>query len=101
MNGLIIASIAIHVILTALLGLSGEYPGGLVAAMAVSILVSIFGGIMIATGARKPGAIIVIIGCVMFVPIGGKTSKVNINLSDLEPGVGDELLSFLEAQAAA
>jgi len=70
MNGLIIASVIINGLLVLLLGTTGEYPAGLSIAMGVSVLVSLGGALLIAAGARRPGAILVMIGCALFVPIG-------------------------------
>ena len=70
MNGLIVVSVVINGLLALVLGASGEYPQGLSIAMGISVLVSVGGAVLIATGARKPGAILVMIGCALFVPIG-------------------------------
>lgn len=70
MNGLILVSIVINVIVAASLSSDPQLPGGFTLFMGLFVVISIVGAIMIAAGSRKPGAIMVIIGCITFVPIG-------------------------------
>jgi hypothetical protein len=69
MNPLLLVGIAINCVVTAFLAISGEY-SFLWMIMAAFVGLSIVGAILIATGNRKIGAILAIIGCVPFVPIG-------------------------------
>ncbi len=71
MNGLIIASIIINAVVS--IGVGQNYPedqGAIIAVLACFVVLSIIGAVMIASGSKKPGAILVTIGCIVFVPIG-------------------------------
>ena len=70
MNGLVVVSIIINTILVVILGSSGEYPPFLVGMMGVFLGLSILGAIISVAGAKKPGAVLIIIGCILFIPIG-------------------------------
>ena len=66
MNGFIIVGIIINGALVVL----REYPGGSAALMGWFVGISILGAMMIVAGKRKLGANMVIVGCVLFVPVG-------------------------------
>ncbi len=70
MNGLIIASVVINGILTVITAANPEMPGAFTAIMGLFVALSVIGAIMISSGSKKGGAIMVIVGCIFFIPIG-------------------------------
>jgi len=69
-NGLIIASIIVNAVLSIIGGLGFENPGIFIGIFGIFLLLSVLGAIIISTGSPKAGAILVIVGCAFFVPIG-------------------------------
>jgi len=70
MNGLLILGVVLNGLLVAGVGMSGEYPAGLTMVMGACWALCLLGVMMVAGGARKAGAIMAVIGCVVFVPLG-------------------------------
>jgi len=71
MNMLIIVSIIINIMAT--IGLGDQYPEYQEMVLGVCgffVALSIVGAVMISSGSRDTGAILVTIGCFVFVPIG-------------------------------
>ncbi|MGA2641059.1 MAG: ankyrin repeat domain-containing protein [Spirochaetia bacterium] len=69
MNGLMVAGVIVNAFVGIVYGLAGGYVG-FVAFTLVMVGISVVGMIVIATGSKRAGAILVIIGSVGFVPIG-------------------------------
>jgi len=70
MNGLLVFGIAVDAGVVALLGLSGEAPWILTVILGVFWVISVVGVVLIAAGVRRPGAYVVLVGCLVFAPIG-------------------------------
>lgn len=70
MNGLVIGGIALNSLVVFAVAVTGEYPAALVAIMAGCVALSASGALLVGAGRRRPGAILVMIGCVAFIPLG-------------------------------
>lgn len=70
MNPMLIAGVVINGFVTLAASSSGGYPDGLILVMGLFVALSVVGLIVIATGNKRLGAILAMIGCVIFVPIG-------------------------------
>ena len=70
MNGLIIGGVIVNAVMSLILGTTMEYVGGLIVVMVIFLVISIFGIILIAAGSKKAGAVMVIIGSIIYIPIG-------------------------------
>jgi hypothetical membrane protein len=70
MNGGMIGGIIVNALVVLAVGALGEYPAKLAMVLAVPVALSVLGAILVGVGQRKVGAWLVMIGCVVFVPIG-------------------------------
>ncbi len=68
--GLAIIGVVFNLGVAGMVAMSGEYPTFLSYIMGLLVAVSVIGVVVALAGARRPGAIMVIIGAVGFVPIG-------------------------------
>lgn len=71
MNMMIMASIVLNAMAT--IGLSDRYPemqGAVMGFLGCFVALSIIGAVMISSGRREIGAMLVIIGCIVFLPLG-------------------------------
>lgn len=72
-NALVIAGLIINVLVALSFSINpdlGDIAKPVMLFMLVSWAVSVIGAVMVATTGKKAGAILIIIGCVLFVPIG-------------------------------